>query len=205
MLRRNLFVQVLLIVALLSASVGKAYGVTTPTFPSCVNPQGQVIASYDSGTHGVVGNTSAFTGKDSVYTLSGDTLMQCLCADSGEGIQTNWWKVSSLTEDEVNVLISQGWALIPNGSAWGLEAAPYLTKNSSFACTTNPGGPGDGLSDGRSSKAVGGASAGSVLGASTQAVLGLASTGNIVFILTVILTGFTLLGSGIALSFKKRK
>lgn len=191
MLRRNLFVHVLLIVVLLSAFVGNVYAVTTPAFPVCANPQGQVKVSYDSGTHGVPGNSSTFTGKDTVYTLSDDTLTQCLCTTGGDGTQTNWWKVSSLTQDEKDILISQGWVLIPDGLVWGLDAGPYFAKNSSYACT--------------SSNAVGGASTGSVLGASTKAVLGLATTGNIVFILTVILTGFALLGSGIALSFKRKK
>lgn len=191
MFRTKLSFTVVSIVVLLSAFVGNAYAVTAPTFPVCANLAGQVRASYDSGTHGVAGNTSTFTGKDTVYTLTDNTLAQCLCTNSGEGIQTNWWKVSSLTEDEKNILISQGWILIPDGSAWGLETGPYFAKNSSYACT--------------SSNAVGGASTGSVLGASTKAVLGLATTGNIVFILTVILTGFALLGSGISLSFKKKK
>ncbi len=203
---KRLFLSGLLSAVLFFASSQSAGAISTPTFPSCINPQGTVSTSYDSGVHGVVGNSSTFTGKDSVYTLSGGTLMQCLCADSGEGIQTNWWKVSSLLEDEVSVLISQGWTLIPDGSAWGLEAAPYLAQNSSYACgSTNPGGPGDGLSDGRSSAAVGGASAGSVLGASTQAVLGLASTGNMVFIVSVFLIGIALVLTGFALSFKKSK
>ncbi len=192
MLRKNLLIKVLLITILLSAFIGEAYAVTAPTFPVCANPQGQVKASYDSGAHGVAGNTSAFTGKDTVYTLTDETLTQCLCTTDGEGIQTNWWKVSNLTQDEKNILISQGWISIPDGSAWGLDQGPYLAKNSNYACA--------------SSDRIGGtANAGSVLGTSTETVLGLATTGNILFILTVILTGFILLGSGASLSLKKKK
>lgn len=179
MLGRKLLFLTVLVFILLSDSASRAFAITTPTFPSCVNPQGTLKTSYDSGTHGVPGNTSTFTGKDSVYTLSNDTLMQCLCADNGQGVQTNWWKVSNLTTDEVAVLVSQGWTQIPDGSAWGLEATPYLAKNSNFACFPGTGGP-------------------EVLGASTSNsdVLGLATTGNAAFILSVILAGITFLGLG---------
>jgi len=214
MSRKNLFLHTLLIVLLLSAFVKPAYAVTTPTFPSCVNPQGEVTVSYADGVHGVPGDSTTYTGKDAVYALDAATLTQCLCTVNGSGIQTNWWKVSSLTRDEKNILINQGWILIPDGSAWGLEAVPYLAQNSSFACaaTTStvvpPAGHGDGLSDGRSdglSSCPSCTAAPSVLGASTQAVLGLASTGNIVFILTVVLLGIALLSGGIISSFKKKQ
>ena len=175
--RKLLFLTVLVFI-LLSANVRSTNAVTTPTFPVCSNPQGTLKASYDSGTHGVVGNTATFTGKDSVYTLSNGTNMQCLCADNGQGIQTNWWKVSSLSADEINILISQGWTQIPDGSAWGLDAAAYLAKNINYSCSGGgTGGP-------------------EVLGASAGDVLGLATTGNALFILSVILAGVTFLGFG---------
>lgn len=213
MLGRNLFLSFLLLVLLLSALVKPAYAVTAPTFPVCANPQGEVIVSYADGIHGVPGDSTTFTGQDTVYKLSDATLTQCLCTVNGGGIQTNWWKVSSLTQDEKAILINQGWILIPDGSVWGLEAAPYLAQNISYSCgstssvnSVNLGGPGDGLSDGRSD---GGStspqSIQAVLGASTQAVLGLASTGNILFILTIFILGFALVGSGIFFSFKKRQ
>lgn len=215
MLAKNLFLSISLTVILLSAFVSPVYAVTTPTFPVCANPQGEIKVSYPDGVHGVPGDTTTYTGKDTVYVLSDATLTQCLCTVNGSGIQTNWWKVSSLTRNEKNILINQGWILIPDGSAWGLDAAPYLAQNSSFACgatstsSTNPGGSGgDGLSDGRSdglSSCPQCTQAPSVLGASTQAVLGLASTGNIVFILTVISLGIVLLSGGIISSFKKKQ
>ena len=167
----------ILVAVLFSVTARNAFAVAPPTFPVCSNPQGSLKASYDSGSHGVPGNSSNFTGKDSVYTLSGDTLVQCLCADNGQGIQTNWWKVSSLTSDEIAILVSQGWTQIPDGSSWGLDQAPYLAKNSNFACFPGTGGP-------------------EVLGASTGDVLGLATTGNAAFILSVILSGLTFLGIG---------
>lgn len=162
---------------LLLTVVSNARAQTVPSFSSCVNSQGTLKVSYSQGTHGVPGNTNTYTGSDSVYTISGDTLMQCLCTDNGQGIQTNWWKVSSLTTDEIAVLISQGWTHVPDGSAWGLDQAPYLAQNSSFACFPGTGGP-------------------EVLGASTGDVLGLATTGNAAFILSVILSGLTFLGLG---------
>ena len=162
---------------LLLISVSNARAQTIPSFSSCVNPQGSLKASYSQGTHGVPGDTNTYTGSDSVYTLSGDTLVQCLCTDNGQGIQTNWWRISSLTQDEIAVLISQGWTQVPDGSAWGLDQAPYLIKNSSFACFPGTGGS-------------------EVLGASTSDVLGLATTGNSLFILSVILAGVTFIGFG---------
>lgn len=190
MLGRNLFVILGLIVIFLSALVGTADATTTPTFPLCANPQGQVKSNYDSGTHGVAGDSSTYSGKDTVYTLSGNTLTQCLCTNSGSGIQTNWWKASSLSQEEIDVLISQGWVLIPNGSSWGLDSAPYLAKNSNYSCSSSGSG---GASDNKS-----------ILAISTNAILGLANTGNIVFILGVFLAGLVLLGSGIIASLKKR-
>ena len=203
-LGRKLFFLISLAVTLLLANAWPANAVTTPTFPSCVNPQGTQKVSYSQGTHGVPGNTNTFTGSDSVYTLSSDTLTQCLCADNVNGVQTNWWKVSSLSQDEVNILISQGWISIPDGSAWGLESAPYLAQNSSFVCgSTGTGGPGDGLSDGRSDGRSDGLG-GQILGISTG-VLGLASTGNMVFILSVLLTGVASLSLGVLLNLKEKK
>ena len=181
------------IVIFLSAFVGNIYAATIPTFPVCANPQGAVRVNNESGTHGVAGDSATYTGKDTVYTLSENTLTQCLCTTNGAGIQTNWLKVSGYTTDEVNILISEGWISIPNGGAWGLDSAPYLAKNSNYSCTSGTGGTNDSKSGGTS--AVQGA---------TQAILSLASTGNTMFILGVFLTGVTLLGAGIASSFKKR-
>src|SRR5438105_1101896 len=88
---------------------GQAFAYQVPQFPSCANPQGTLKVNYDSGTHGIAGKTDSFSGKDSVYTISPEALTQCFCSTNGQGIQTNWWKVSSLTESEINLLKSQGW------------------------------------------------------------------------------------------------
>lgn len=224
---KKLFLSSILITAILSVvasatSVTPAFAVTSPDFPSCANPQGTVKVSYDSGTHGVPGDGATYTGRDVVYSLSDNSLTQCLCTDQGQGIQTNWWKVSSISSDQVSILKSQGWILVPDGAAWGLDNGPYLAQNSPFTCPAQSGGAGggqmlggaatgaagDGLSDGRSDGLSDGRSdglgGGQVLGVSTG-VLGLASTGNIVFILSVLLSGIAALSVGILLSHKKNK
>lgn len=193
MLGRNLFIILGLIVIFLSALNGKADAATIPSFPACANPQGTIRVNYDNGTHGVAGDSNSYSGKDTVYTLSENTLTQCLCPVNGNGVQTNWWKASSLTQDEINILISEGWISIPNGSAWGLDSAPYLAKNSNFSCSSTNTGSSGGVSDSKS-----------ILATSTQAVLSLATTGNILFVLSTFLGGLALIGSGIALSKKNK-
>ena len=134
--------------------------VNTPDFPVCSAPLGTLKVQYNEGTHGVVGNSSEFKGKDTVYTINEGQTLQCLCTSDGQGIQTNWWKISSLNDSEIQVLKNSGWYYVPNGSLWGLDNAPYMAKNNEYECR---GG------------SVGG---GSVLGASNQDILGLATTGD---------------------------
>lgn len=147
--------------------------VATPGFPICSNPQGTLKVEYNEGTHGVVGNTSEYKGSDKVYTLSDSTLIQCFCANNGNGIQTNWWKASSLTEEEIEILKRQGWYWVPNGALWGLENVSYLAFNSSYNCKGEGG--------------IGGPQ-GSVLGASTTS---LATTGNTIILYTIAGIGLT--------------
>ncbi|MBI2009894.1 MAG: hypothetical protein HYS86_01820 [Candidatus Chisholmbacteria bacterium] len=156
-------------------SVRTAAAQAVPTFPACGSPQGDVKVSYSEGTHGIVGDTATYTGSDAVYTLTDTTLTQCFCTeDASRGIQTNWWKVSSLTEQEIEVLRREGWSFVPNGALWGLGSEPYLAKNSDFACEGGQGG--------------------SVLGASTNGkVLGLATTGSMPLIVGLIALGVVLL------------
>ncbi len=139
---RPIFILALLF--LLSSRVTLA--VTEPTFPLCSNPQGSVKASYGSGTHGVPGLSQTFTGSDQVYIISDDTLTQCLCVDGGEGIQTNWWKATSLNQQEIDQLLGLGWLYVPDGANWGLDSAPYLAINSAYSCRGPLGGiGGDGI------------------------------------------------------------
>jgi hypothetical protein len=172
-----------------------AIRVTTPTFPSCTNPQGLIKVSYKSGTHGIPGNYSTFTGEDTVYTLSEDTLTQCFCSEDEKGIQTNWWKVSSLNTDEIDYLSNLGWIYIPNGFDWGLEESPYMAKNSSFSCQEDKDGGSDDSDDDSDND---GEVLGAQLGAGTWVgnVLGLASTGDapIVWALGISALLFTIAG-----------
>ena len=220
-MNKHLCKSLILILLLLSIVVAtSAYSVnaqTIPSFPSCLNPQGVIRVSYSSGTHGVVGDATTYTGTDVVYQLTNDTLIQCLCPPNGDGIQTNWWKVSQLTNEEIDILKAQGWIYIPNGSLWGLDNPPYLAKNISYRCVGGAGGNGgssnngDGgsSSSGSSNGSNNGGSGGNNAGTTTQKigeVLGLASTGNIASILFYLISGIMILSIGIYLhTLRSRK
>ncbi|MFC1722161.1 LPXTG cell wall anchor domain-containing protein [Patescibacteria group bacterium] len=188
-----------------------------PTFPSCENVQGSLKSGFSEGTHGIVGDTSAHSGSDFVYVLTDSTLIQCFCAIDDSGIQTVWWKVSSLSIEQIEFLLAQGWVYVPNGAAWGLDEDPYLARNSFYDC----GNPQD---DGKKDRTVSDRDAdrsvrnrngnndddnqiGSVLGISSYGfggqVLGLASTGNAVEIFSFIFAGLASIGLSILL-FRRR-
>lgn len=156
---------------LMAFFVAPVYAVDAPSFPSCVNPQGTLVASYDTGTHGVVGGTS-YAGSDKVYKLDNTSLVQCLCTTDGKGIQTNWWKASSLDSQQIEILKNQGWIYIPTGSVWGLTQDAYFAKNVDYSCTTGNGGG----TGGSESSSIG-------------QVLGLAFTGNIKLIYSLFVLG----------------
>lgn len=138
-----------------------------PTFPTCSNPQGVLKVSFNSGVHGIVGNPGEFQGADHVYTVDDARTVQCFCSSDGTGIQTNWWKVSSLTQNEIQTLKNLGWVFIPTGSVWGLQDAPYMAQNVTYSCNSN------------SSTSNGGSvlSSSASTSSSTGSVLGLAYTG----------------------------
>lgn len=164
---------VVFLLALLLASTTNVMAVDAPNFPACSNPQGTLIVSYDSGTHGVVGGAS-YSGSDKVYKIDEVNLTQCLCTTDGKGIQTNWWKASSLDENQVNILKNEGWIYVPNGTVWGLEDSAYMAKNLDYTCASNGGG---------------GSSSSSSSSSSTGQVLGLAFTGNIKLIYAIFTLG----------------
>ncbi|MBP7927533.1 hypothetical protein KAZ57_00075 [Patescibacteria group bacterium] len=215
-MRRNLLYKTtLLIIAFYTVFLAfsqKVYAqvdVLIPSFPFCQNPQGVVKASYSSGTHGIPGDSANYTGSDAVYTLTDETLLQCFCAEDADGIQTNWWKVSSLSIQDIEYLESLGWVYIPDGSLWGLDNAPYVAKNNDFSCNTGgQGGHNDDDDDDDDDNDSD--DDGDILevGASTVrygvgGILGLAATGNLGEILFS--TGFGTLGLIKAyLLFKKR-
>lgn len=165
-------------IAVLIASGGQAaYAVTKPNFPSCTNPQGVLKIQYSDGIHGIAGNSANYSGSDSVYTLTEETLLQCFCAQDGQGIQSNWWKVSSLSQAEINILKRDGWVFVVNGLVWGLDDAPYLVRNGAYDC---PAGGGE------------------VAGA----VLGWAATGNTPLVSILAIAGSTALLIGVWLKRK---
>lgn len=170
-------------------NVSQVQAVTLPTFPACANPQGSIKADYSDGVHGIVGKTAEYRGKDTVYTLSDSTVTQCFCPSQGSGIQTNWMKTSSLTDDDIKVLKSQGWIYVPTGAVWGLSDTPYLAQNSDFVCNGGVGGE----------NVVGAATVGSVLG--------LANTGDTVLLIGTGAAGlgFLLLGLYLLYSIKKHR
>lgn len=172
-----MFLTKFLVSALIIAfvAVPTVSAVTTPDFPACANASGTIISSYPNGIHGIVGRTNTYTGSDVVYQLSESTVMQCFCGPDGQGIQTNWWRASSLSEENIQVLKVQGWHYVPNGSLWGLENDPYMAQNISYNC--QPGKPGSNDDPNRA-----GTGGGDILAASTGDVLGLAATGDAVLV-----------------------
>ncbi len=150
---------------LILGSFSSALAFDIPSFPTCSNTNNLALkASYSQGTHGIAGNPGLFEGSDSVYDLSG-SYIQCFCATDGNGIQTNWWKISSLNQEDLSSLSADGWIFIPSGSAWGLTNDPYLAKNNNYSCKSSSSNIG-GVSDQGSQQ-------------SSPNVLGLASTGGV--------------------------
>lgn len=119
------------------AASSRASAYSIPSFPGCDTPTGSVIASYNSGIHGIAGGSSD-TGKDSVYEVNDQEVLQCLCSGS-TGVQTNWWKLPGLTLSEIQDLEKQGWVYIPSGSVWGLDDVPYMAFNVNGSCSENGG------------------------------------------------------------------
>ena len=198
----KIFIAILFVILSFLVQASQSFAYEIPNFTSCVNPQGEIKANYETGTHGIAGKIGSFEGKDAVYKISENALTQCFCAVDGSGIQTNWWKIPSLTASEIKTLEAQGWIYISNGALWGLEDAQYLAKNSDFSCKPSTG---NGNSGGNNSTNGSGNSSGSVSSSSSGGmgeVLGLASTGNSVFLLGVaLISGLSLLTG---LIFKKR-
>lgn len=172
------------------------FAVEAPEFTSCLTPTGNVIANYANGEHGIVDEGSRI-GEDVVYSLPGGNAMQCFCGTNGSGVQTNWKQVGEMSSNEIKIYESEGWILVPDGSAWGLSQGAYLAKNINYSCgggssTTNSGG-GDGKSDGRTDGRSDG------LGSIVQSATGtnLASTGNILFIAEIFGAGVLMTLAGL--------
>jgi hypothetical protein len=114
--------------------VRPAFAVSDPPLFSCSAPIGTRIADYASGVHGIPGNSGTYTGLDQVFRIDADHVLQCFCPSTALGTQSNWWKVSDLSDENRDFFERRGWHFIPNGAAWGLDPAPYLVKNEAFIC-----------------------------------------------------------------------
>jgi len=169
---------------------------TPPDFPACSNPQGTLKVEYNEGIHGIAGETNSYSGSDAVYYIDDENLTQCFCADNGDGIQSNWWKVNSLDEEEIEILKSQGWIYVPSGANWGLDSSAYFVKNSKYECKSDNSNDNGGNTNSSSSSSSGSSSSDSGVGG---AVLGLATTGENVVVYTLIGLGFSLLSIGLLL------
>ncbi len=168
-MNKILFTLVLLLVAMPVRLVRAA---NVPDFPTCSNPQGVLQVSFDAGIHGIVGNPGEFTGSDKVYSVNDAQEVQCFCSTDGNGIQTNWWKVSSLSQEEIQTLKNLGWVFVPNGADWGLDQGTYMAQNTNYSC----GGTGGGGSTTTTSTGSTTSSAAST--SADPSVLGLAATGD---------------------------
>jgi hypothetical protein len=196
----------LLTLAIFTTSmVSPAHATSLPSFPSCVNPQGTVIASYNDGVHGIAGQSAEYRGKDDVYALVGnDQVMQCFCPENGNGIQTNWLKVSDYTEETITDLKNEGWIYIADGSAWGLDGTSYIAKNSDYSCKTSSNTSNTTSSSNTSTSSSPSSSSPSSSSNSIGEVLSLASTGNIAFLYALVTLGFLSLLSGLILKLKNK-
>lgn len=186
-MKLNHLLQIVLMFVYL-AVVSPALAVTVPSFPACTSPQGTTKVSYSDGTHGIVGSTASYSGSDTVYTVTDETLMQCFCPKEGDtGVQSNWWRATNLSGEDIQILKNDGWNYVPNGSLWGLENAPYMVKNNEYQCRGSGGGE--------------------VQSAAAQIgdVLGLAATGNWVLIVGTGVGGLALLLIGAYVFFTSRK
>lgn len=149
-----------LVAVLFSLTVQTVRAVSAPPLFSCTAPVGSTVASYSVGTHGIVGDASTHTGSDAVYRVDSDHLLQCFCPDNNQsGIQSNWWKVTDLSEEDLSYFQKIGWIYVPNGALWGLDESPYLVKNDFYQCHPSDGG--NGGSNGGSSNSSSSSSNGS--------------------------------------------
>lgn len=136
-MKKNIsIITYIILIALVYSSVEFAHA-QIPTFPICTNPQGKIIAEYETGTHAIVGQVALQTGKDTVYALDDQLtqVTQCFCPPTQmQGIQTNWLQSSNLSEAEQHELQNNGWLTQSNGATWGLATKPYLAQNLNYTC-----------------------------------------------------------------------
>lgn len=114
--------------------------VSPPDFPVCSSQsEDGDKAHYDFGLHQILG-AGLVEGSDDVYSLGDGNYLQCYCPVEGDdglpaqsGIQTAWWRIGELTQEEIDKFIGEDWILV-NGLQWNLDDALYLGKNSDHSC-----------------------------------------------------------------------
>lgn len=178
-------------------STSRVFAVSeSPSFPLCPNPGGSQTSGYTTGDHGIAGKPGVYNGSDSVFKIDDNRTVQCYCDNTGNfGIQTNWWKVANITQDEIDTFKNLGWIFIPDGSIWGLDPVPYLAFNSNNTCSGQVGGSStsstsNSSTSSNSTQSVGG---GDVLGAYTE----FANTGTMGIIVLFFGVGCILIGASI--------
>jgi hypothetical protein len=172
-MKKFVALTIILLISLFFTEAVKAEFII-PSFDSCHNPVGSVQADYSTGQHAIVGVIGLQNGSDKVFSNGNNNYTQCFCPSSGNGgIKTNWLAAGNISKEDKNVLITQGWNYIENGTDWGLSNQPYLAKNIEFSCGGSGGGGeggGGGTGGGSSSGGQGGiGGGGEVLGISTLA------------------------------------
>jgi hypothetical protein len=202
-MKKLFFISLLL--SFIFLAEGKSVLAENAYFTSCLTPVGTITANYPTGSHGIIGQGSQ-NGADTVYSLANDNAMQCFCGSNGQGIQTNWLNASNLSSDQIKVYQNKGYIYVPDGTPWGLSNNPYLAQNITYSCGSSvsivQSSHGDGLSDGRSDGLSDGKSSIVQATTGTPSSFGLASTGNIVFVLSILIAGIVLFLAGL---FLKRK
>lgn len=193
-MKQTVQTSIILLILAMSLVAKPAMAISAPSFPSCLNPHGTVIASYAEGTHGIVGYSTAYSGADKVYQVSEGQVTQCFCGSDGSGIQTNWLNAADLSQDEIKSMEIAGWIYVPSGAPWGLTNDPYMAKNSNYSCLAKI--------DGSSSGTGGGSSSSSSSSSSTSndiagKVLGLAFTGSSEYIFNLWLYGLMATALGV--------
>ena len=108
--------------------------VSPPEFPVCSEQSGDGDkAHYDFGLHQIL-DAGLVEGADDVFSLGDGNYLQCYCPVEGDdGIQTFWWRIGDLAQEEIDKFVSEGWILV-NGLQWNLDDAWYLGKNSYNSC-----------------------------------------------------------------------
>ena len=182
-MKKIIWVSTILFAFSLFSSV--VFAADVPSFPSCSNPSGELKVKYASGSHAIIGELSTREGKDEVYWQSNGNALQCFCPNVGDGVQTDWWRVTGISQSDIDKLKTQGWQFVPTGTAWGLMDDPYMARNSSYSC--NPSQGGGSTSNSSSDSGIGGA------------ILSFATTGSKTTFLWLIGSGVALVVTGILL------